>query len=147
MTIEMVGVLGAGVMGSAQLLAEHGLRVILVDVSDQALASAKGGIQRGIRLQRWLRSADPLPNAETVLANITFTTDETLLHPVDLIIENVTEKTCCIKTCCIKHLLFNLYGVRYPAPYPDLILGFSVPNAPFLVPSHTDGRDSPRAGW
>ena len=94
MTIDTVGVLGAGVMGStvAQLLAQHAFQIILVDVSDRALECAKGEIERGIRLQRLLGSGETLPHASAVLANITFTTDEYALHAIDFLVENVTEQ-------------------------------------------------------
>jgi 3-hydroxybutyryl-CoA dehydrogenase len=53
MNIQVVGVVGAGVMGIgvAQNLAQTGYQVILVDISEAILESAEQEIKKNIRFQ------------------------------------------------------------------------------------------------
>lgn len=94
MKIEVVGVIGAGVMGVgvAQALAQTNHHAILVDVSDEVLAKAKAEIQKNIRFERMFNKSASLGNPDEVLARITLTTDYSLLHDVDFVVENVVEK-------------------------------------------------------
>ena len=54
MNIKVVGVVGAGVMGTgvAQSLAQAGHRVILLDISEEILKRAREEIAKNIRFQR-----------------------------------------------------------------------------------------------
>lgn len=94
--METIGVIGAGVMGAgvAQDLAQHGRRVILVDLQDAALAKARQEIQRNLRMQGLFRRQGPGPaeSSAAVLERITFTTDYQSLGEIDFAVENVVEK-------------------------------------------------------
>ncbi len=94
MNIHVVGVVGAGVMGTglAQNLAQTGHEVILLDTSDAILDKAKETIKKNMRLQRMFNKAANQDSMETTLSRITFSTDHALFSNVDFVIENVTEK-------------------------------------------------------
>ena len=93
MPSEIIGVVGAGVMGSAlaQSIASAGFAVILVDHSPQALERARGRVRQQLRAQRLLRGT-PGAAVEEVLARIEFSQILTSLSGADLVIENVPEK-------------------------------------------------------
>ena len=117
MKIERVGVIGAGVMGVgvAQVLAQANYQVVLVDLSEAALTRAQQEIRQGVRFYHMLRrdlDLKPL-DADTAVAQITFTTDLQTLSEVDFVIENVTEKWAVkqpiyaeIDQICPSHCLF-----------------------------------------
>jgi 3-hydroxybutyryl-CoA dehydrogenase len=94
MEIQVVGVVGAGVMGSgvSQNLAQTGHQVILVDLSQEILEQAKATIQENVRLQCLLTKREKAPGPDEVLRQITCSPDYRLLSKVDFVIENVTEK-------------------------------------------------------
>jgi 3-hydroxybutyryl-CoA dehydrogenase len=100
MAILSVGVVGAGVMGTglAQSLAETGLEVVLLDVTEAVLEHAREEIKKSLRFQAFFRkkgAATPAPPAEpadAVLGRIQFTTDPEALSAVGFLIENATEK-------------------------------------------------------
>jgi len=94
MSIQTVGVIGAGVMGVgvAHNLAQTGYSVILVDIADDILAHAKEEITKNIRLQRMLNRKQNQESVETLLNRITLTQEYGLLTDVDFVIENATEK-------------------------------------------------------
>ena len=98
MNFEIVGVIGAGVMGVgvAQTLAQMQHHVLLLDVSEAILAKAKASIRNNLRMARMLSKPAPgSPPAESVdesLARITFTTDYAVLKDADFVVENVPEK-------------------------------------------------------
>lgn len=91
---DIVGVVGAGVMGAgvAQSLASSNYAVVVVDRAEQALHSAKREIERGIRLQTLLATADTPSRPRANLSRIRFTTDPTELAAADFVIENITER-------------------------------------------------------
>jgi len=93
MNIEVVGVVGAGVIGVgvAESLAQTGHRVILVDLSTPILECAQEQIKNSLRLHRLLASSKG-DGADVVLKRITFSTDYSLFNEVDFVIENATEK-------------------------------------------------------
>lgn len=95
MSIRVVGVVGAGVMGSgvAQNLAQAGYDVVLVDVSDEILERAEQSIFNSLRLQRLMdRSKRQEGSIEDIQQRIHSTTDYGRLAGVDFLIENTTEK-------------------------------------------------------
>jgi 3-hydroxybutyryl-CoA dehydrogenase len=94
MSVELVGVVGAGVMGKgvAQDLAQTRHRVILVDISEEILERARSEIQRSIRFSRMLKKGEGQESADAVMGRIELTTSYERLADVDFVIENATEK-------------------------------------------------------
>lgn len=94
MNNQVVGVIGAGVMGVglAHSLAETNHRVILVDISEQVLNDAKQQIRQNIRMLQFFKKGTKSVKADEVIGRITFTTDYHLLEEAEFVIENVTEK-------------------------------------------------------
>lgn len=93
MNIKVVGVVGAGVIGSgvAQNLAQTNHQVILLDISEKALERAKQEIKNNIRFQEFFNKKDSAsPN--DVLHRINFSTNYQVLKDAEFIVENVTEK-------------------------------------------------------
>ncbi|HWH75399.1 MAG TPA: 3-hydroxybutyryl-CoA dehydrogenase [Methylibium sp.] len=92
MSIQHIGVVGAGTMGNgiAQVCATAGLDVTLIDVSDAALA--RGLAALGGSLERLVKK-DKLSAAErdAALARVRTTTDYAALAGADLVIEAATE--------------------------------------------------------
>ncbi|TXS08191.1 3-hydroxybutyryl-CoA dehydrogenase [Streptomyces sp. ms191] len=84
---------GAGTMGRgvAQLFAEHGHEIVLVDVAEDILDSARADITRHLRLAPLIRRGAPVRPPEEVLPRIRFTTDLKDLREIDFLVENVTE--------------------------------------------------------
>jgi 3-hydroxybutyryl-CoA dehydrogenase len=94
MKIQVVGVIGAGVMGVgvSQALAQTGHNVILVDISEEILARAFQEIKNNLRLHLMLnKKSNPEP-LDTILQRIKFTTDYQYLSTAEFVIENTTEK-------------------------------------------------------
>jgi 3-hydroxybutyryl-CoA dehydrogenase len=94
MSIKIVGVIGAGVMGGgvAQNLAERSHRIILIDISQEILERAKSAIQKSIQVNRMLKKSERLESPDLILKRIEFSTDYERLEDADFIIENATEK-------------------------------------------------------
>lgn len=95
MEIRVVGVVGAGVMGTglAQNLAQTGHQVILVDVTEDRLAKARQEIRQGVRMQGFFKKkAASGETVEETLSRIRFTVDDSPLKDADFVIENVVEK-------------------------------------------------------
>ena len=92
MAIETLGVIGAGTMGNgiAQTAAVSGLKVVLIDVNDAALA--KGLAAVGSSLERFV-SKGKLDAAvrDAALARIETSNDYQRLATVDLVVEAATE--------------------------------------------------------
>lgn len=93
MTVNRVGVVGAGLMGRgvAQALAQHGLDVVLVDIATEILDEARRTIGYALKSAALF---DPQLRAGhgAVLARIETTTDYDALGEVDFVIENTTEE-------------------------------------------------------
>ena len=94
MSAELVGVVGAGVIGQgvAQDLAQTRHRVVLLDVSEAILERARSAIQRSIRLSRMLKKAEGQESPDAVMGRIELTTDYGRFADADFVIENATEK-------------------------------------------------------
>jgi 3-hydroxybutyryl-CoA dehydrogenase len=90
---KKLAVIGAGLMGSgiAQVSAQAGYEVILRDVTDEALARGKGGIQASYEkfVAKGKLAAE---DAEAALARITTTTDLDAAADADIVVEAVFEK-------------------------------------------------------
>ncbi|GES30643.1 3-hydroxyacyl-CoA dehydrogenase family protein [Streptomyces angustmyceticus] len=90
---KKLAVIGAGLMGSgiAQVSAQAGWDVVLRDVTDEALARGKGGIESSYEkfvAKGKLAAAD----AEQALARITTTTDMEAVADADIVVEAVFER-------------------------------------------------------
>ncbi|HEX8500625.1 MAG TPA: 3-hydroxyacyl-CoA dehydrogenase family protein [Pyrinomonadaceae bacterium] len=94
MEFRLVGVIGAGVMGTgvAQNLALTGHLVALLDVSEEALARARREVAQGLRFQGLFNKGQKRADAAEVLGRIEFTTELGSLAGADFVVENVTEK-------------------------------------------------------
>jgi 3-hydroxybutyryl-CoA dehydrogenase len=94
MNIQVVGVVGAGVMGIgvSQNLAQTGYQVILVDISEEILEIAEQEIKKNIRFQTLFNKEKKVGTPDEILKKITFSTNYKLLDSADFVIENVTEK-------------------------------------------------------
>jgi 3-hydroxybutyryl-CoA dehydrogenase len=91
---QIVGVVGAGVMGAgvAQNLAQTGHKVILLDLNESILHKASNEIAKNVRFQRFVNKNQPQISAAEVLEQITFTTDYAAFGEVDFVVENVVER-------------------------------------------------------
>ncbi len=90
--IETVGIIGAGTMGNgiAQVSAAAGLKIIMVDISDAAVA--RGLATVGNSLDRLVKKDKmTVADREATLSRITGTTDKGKLAACDLVIEAATE--------------------------------------------------------
>ncbi|HJT29228.1 MAG TPA: 3-hydroxyacyl-CoA dehydrogenase NAD-binding domain-containing protein [Pyrinomonadaceae bacterium] len=94
MTNQVVGVIGAGVMGAgvAQNLAMTGQRAILIDISEAILEHARTEIFQSLRFQGLFNKSEKRVDTKEIISLIEFTTDQRLLSEADFVIENVTEK-------------------------------------------------------
>jgi len=94
MTNQVVGVIGAGVMGAgvAQNLAMTGQRAILIDISEAILERARTEIFQNLRFQGLFNKGEKRVDTKEIMSLIEFTTDQRLLSEADFVIENVTEK-------------------------------------------------------
>ena len=91
-----IGVLGAGVMGAgiAQVLALAGHDVVCHDISGDALAKGREGVDTGRFGERGAVERGKLTaeEADAALARLTFTDDVAQLHATDVVIEAVPER-------------------------------------------------------
>lgn len=94
MNIQVVGVVGAGVMGIgvSQNLAQTGYQVILVDISEAILENAEQEIKKNIRFQTLFNKEKKAGSPDEIVKKITFSTNYKLLDSADFVVENVTEK-------------------------------------------------------
>lgn len=94
MTNQVVGVIGAGVMGAgvAQNLAMTGQRAVLIDISEAILEHARTEIFQSLRFQGLFNKSEKRVDTKEIISLIEFTTDQRLLSEADFVIENVTEK-------------------------------------------------------
>jgi 3-hydroxybutyryl-CoA dehydrogenase len=92
MTIERVGVLGGGLMGSgiAESVAAAGLTVVVREIHDEAIGAARGRIENSLEHAVDRGKLDAAAR-EAVLARIDLTTEVDDLANADLVIEAVPE--------------------------------------------------------
>src|SRR5262245_54833767 len=106
--IETVGIIGAGTMGNgiAQVCAAAGLKVVMVDINEAAvargLATVGGSLERLVKKEK-MTGAD----REAALARITATADKGKLTACDLVIEAATENEA-LKIKILKDLCATL---------------------------------------
>ena len=93
MHITTVAVVGAGIMSSsiALDLACHDLTIILKDVDEERLKSAKDRIASGFRMAKMMKKAMKGISLDEILSKIRFTTAYDGFTDADLVIESVTE--------------------------------------------------------
>lgn len=92
MSIQRIGVIGAGLMGNgiAQVSAQAGLAVTMIDVSESAIQ--KGLATIAATLERLVHKGKlSVADRTEVLARIDATTDYEALQDADLAIEAATE--------------------------------------------------------
>ncbi|PXX56295.1 3-hydroxyacyl-CoA dehydrogenase [Nocardia tenerifensis] len=77
--------------GVAQLFAEHGHQVVLLDIDQGILDRALREIARTVQLGPLIRPGLPVRDPQEVLDRITCTTEPDALAGIDYLIENVTE--------------------------------------------------------
>lgn len=88
---QQIGVVGAGVIGSgvAQLFAQTGHDVVLVDIREEQLEAARRGIAKNLRLATLLQKNRIDPAG--VLARLRTASEIAALAGADFVIENITE--------------------------------------------------------
>lgn len=95
MTEQVIGVIGAGVMGSgvAQNLAQSGYRVVLIDIATAALERSRAEIRNNVRFQAFgKKDKSQADDPQAVLERILFTTDYAPLAEAHYVVENVVEQ-------------------------------------------------------
>jgi 3-hydroxybutyryl-CoA dehydrogenase len=103
--VQTVGVIGAGTMGNgiAQVSAVAGLTVVMIDISDEAVArglkTIGGSLDRLVKKEKMTVEA-----RDAALARITATTDKAALAACDLVIEAATENEA-LKLKILKDLI------------------------------------------
>jgi len=90
---KVIAIIGAGVMGCATALdvARYGYKVILKDISTDALDKAKKIIKSEYRLACMMNRDYGSVGLDTILENISLQTDYTNIDTADIIIENICE--------------------------------------------------------
>jgi 3-hydroxybutyryl-CoA dehydrogenase len=94
MDIKVIGVIGAGVIGTgvAQNFIQMKHHVILIDLSTDILEHARENITNNIRLDRIFATRKDQENIDSVMERILFSTDYKTLANAEFVVENVTEK-------------------------------------------------------
>ncbi len=92
-TIGTVGVLGAGTMGNgiAQVFAQAGRKVVVVDTFPGALEKAKAGIEKSVRKMAEKAGKSPDEEAKAVLGRLSFGADMAAFEACDLVVEAIIE--------------------------------------------------------
>jgi 3-hydroxybutyryl-CoA dehydrogenase len=93
MSEQVIGVIGAGVMGTgvAQNLAQTGHKVVVIDRCEEALQKAQANIAQALRFQRFFKANSQAEKPADILARIQLGTDMKALAQASYVIENVTE--------------------------------------------------------
>lgn len=94
MIFQIVGVVGAGVMGTgvAQVLLQTGHNVVLVDVSGAILDKSITAIRNGIRMQIMFNPTLKGLDIDEIISRVKISTTVEDLSEVQFLIENVSEK-------------------------------------------------------
>lgn len=136
--VQKYAVIGAGNMGSgiAQKIATEGLPVVLVDLDDEKVARGMGIIQSTLAkgVERGIFRPEKV---EQILANVTGTSDWSVLSEVDIVIEavfedlgvkqqvfkrlgEVTKPTCILGTNTSSFFVKDVAAVT---PHPERVVG------------------------
>jgi 3-hydroxybutyryl-CoA dehydrogenase len=146
--IETIGVVGAGTIGAgvAQLFAQSGHQVVLVDTNPEQLDIAQQGIAKNARLYSLVDKGLPAP--AVVLANLQFTIHIDALAGVEFVIENVTENVA-IKTSVHREIgrivrpdipvaantsAIPITRIAGFAAHPERVIGMHFMNPPPIMP-------------
>lgn len=147
--IERVVVVGGGIMGNgiAQVIATAGLRVTLVDVSEQALVKARSQMQRSV--ERFVKSGKlSAEQAEAALARVSTTTDLPAAageadHAIETVVEDLDIKRSVLKTldgACREEVVlasntsqFSISVLGAATARPDRVIGSHWFNPPPLM--------------
>lgn len=78
--------------GVAHAVAQAGMRVVLVDISDEILARALSEIRRDVRMAALYRKGPPSASADEILGRIECSTELAPMEQADLVVDNVSEK-------------------------------------------------------
>ena len=119
--IETVGIIGAGTMGNgiAQICAAAGLKVVMTDISDAAIARGLGVVENSLeRLVNKQKMTEE--DRAAALKRITATTDKAKLADCDLVIEAATENED-LKIKILKDLCASLQPRALVATNPSSI--------------------------
>jgi 3-hydroxybutyryl-CoA dehydrogenase len=152
MADEIVGVIGAGVMGSgvAQNLGECGFKVVLIDISEEALARARTEIRNNLRFQAFgKKDKGQAGDQAAILDRILFTTDYAPLAEAFYVVENVVEKWNakssvypCLDAICPAHAVYavntSCYSITRVAALtqrPDKVIGIHFMNPVAMKPT------------
>lgn len=89
--VKKIGVIGAGVMGTgvAQRFAEAAYEIVLVDIRDDILESAKAAIERNIMIHNMMNKEKL--NKDFIMSKIAMSINYEDLKDVDIVIENIPE--------------------------------------------------------
>lgn len=92
MTIQTIGVIGAGTMGNgiAQVSAVAGYRVLMLDINDEALERGLSALKRNLERQVSKQTLSS-SQAEDAIARVQTSTDYSLLNGADIVVEAATE--------------------------------------------------------
>lgn len=93
MNRKVIGVIGAGVMGTGvvQSFLQYQYDIVLVDLNDEILFQAKKNILKDLKYYNHLLKETTLPDDETLSKQIKLSTNYRDLTSAEFIIENVTE--------------------------------------------------------
>jgi 3-hydroxybutyryl-CoA dehydrogenase len=91
--LNVIGVVGAGVMGRglAQDLAQHGHKVLLVDIGENILEEAVQSIRQTLRANLLMGRKRGSRGVDETLSSIVTSTDLAILSDADFVVENATE--------------------------------------------------------
>lgn len=132
-TIERVGVVGAGLMGSgiAEVSARAGLDVVVVEANAAAAETARNRIEKSLTRASQAGKLDPAA-AEGALSRLSFVTDVADLADRDLVIEAIVEDEGA------KTALFEALDKAVQSP--DAILASNTSSIPIMKLAMATGR-------
>ena len=115
MDVEIIGVVGAGVMGRgvAQCAAAAGFSVLLLDSDAAARAAALPAIRAALRMERFFHRGAPARDIDAALARVEVVDDPAALAAACFVFENVPERWA------VKEAVFRALDTHCP---PDTIL-------------------------
>lgn len=134
MSIQLLGVVGAGQMGRgiAQVAIQAGFEAILFDVSSNALSQSRDLIdqllERGVQKQKWSKD-----NAKQSFQRLKFSSELTDLASCDLVIEAATEN---------KKIKFEIFKSLDEICKPDCLLASNTSSISITeIAAHTKRAD------